>query len=236
MTPAAAEEARHQAELEESRRKLAELEKDRPIWEAEARKREMQERAEEEARRLRREYRQAQSESAAREERRRQAEVAQAEAEARLRASQEKERREKERARRRQQQHARWSYGPWTAARAIERYKAVAEAFDAAKFTEDDPVEFETVPWPVLSAPGMFTVADIEWSAVEAFFNAARQHMRTQDYRTFVEKSHKRFHPDRWRARGILKSVADEELRGCLEVAANTVAQALTPLWRETKG
>ena len=45
-----------------------------------------------------------------------------------------------------------------------------------------------------------------------------------------------RFHPDRWRARGLLKSMQDDDGRGFVEVAANTVAQALTPLWREVKG
>lgn len=45
-----------------------------------------------------------------------------------------------------------------------------------------------------------------------------------------------RFHPDRWRARGLLKSMEDHDERGFIEVAANTVAQALTPLWREVKG
>ena len=45
-----------------------------------------------------------------------------------------------------------------------------------------------------------------------------------------------RFHPDRWRARGLLKSMEDDDERGFVEVAANTVAQALTPLWREAKG
>ena len=112
----------------------------------------------------------------------------------------------------------------------------MADGFDAAKFTTENPVDFEAVPWPVLLSPATLRVEDIEWAAVEAFFEAARRHMRAQDFKVFVEKSHKRFHPDRWRARGVLKSVADEEVRGSLEVAATTVAQALTPIWRETKG
>jgi len=69
-----------------------------------------------------------------------------------------------------------------------------------------------------------------------SFFNAVKPFMRTQDFKVFVEKSHRRFHPDRWRSRGLLKSVLDEVERGCLEVAANTVAQALTPIWRDIKG
>ena len=108
--------------------------------------------------------------------------------------------------------------------------------FDSAKFTPENPVQFSTVPWPVLHKPSHFTVEDVDWSSVEAFFHSVRAHMRSQDYKAFVEKSHRRFHPDRWRARRVLQCIEDEELRACLEVAANTVAQAITPLWREIKG
>lgn len=65
---------------------------------------------------------------------------------------------------------------------------------------------------------------------------AVRPSMRAQDYKTFVQKSHLRFHPDRWRSRGLLKAVLDDTERECLDVAANTVAQALTPIWSELKG
>ncbi|KAI0645733.1 hypothetical protein C8Q79DRAFT_1001259 [Trametes meyenii] len=230
------EEAQRQAEIEESRRKLAELERDRPLWEQQAQKRSAQERAEEEALRARKRDEQRRAAAAAAEEqyRRQRAEAEAAEAERRARW--ERERVEREREQRRQRERERWSYGPWTPVRAIERYKMLSEAFDTTKFTPEDPVLFETVPWPVLHSPVTLRVEDIEWAAVEEFFDAAKRHMRSQHYKVFVEKSHKRFHPDRWRARGVLKSVADEEQRGCLEVAANTVAQALTPIWRDVRG
>ncbi|CDO72534.1 hypothetical protein BN946_scf184983.g17 [Trametes cinnabarina] len=213
--PMDAEEAQRQAAIEESRRKLAELEKDRPLWEQEARKRAAQERAEEEARLRRKEEERRRAASAMAEEERQRQRAAAAAAEAERRARAEKER---------------------IALRAIERYKTLSEEFDSAKFTSENPVMFETIPWPVLHSPVSLRVEDIDWSSVEDFFAAARRHMRPQDYKVFVEKSHKRFHPDRWRARGVLKSIEDEELRGCLEVAANTVAQALTPIWREVRG
>lgn len=143
--------------------------------------------------------------------------------------------REEQERKRKQQQEERYSYGPWTTQRALERYKSLAEAFDNAKFTAETPVSFATIPWPVLHKPTRFTVEDVDWSSVEAFFNTVRPHMRSQDYKVFIEKSHRRFHPDRWRARRVLQSIEDEELRACLEVAANTVAQAITPLWREVK-
>lgn len=135
-----------------------------------------------------------------------------------------------------QQQQERWSYGIWTTQRALERYRVLSEAFDAAKFTPEDPVTFLAVPWPVLHRPSALRVEDVDWSAVEAFFKAVRPHMRSQEYKTLVEKSHRRFHPDRWRARRVLHDIQDDQLKACLEVAANTVAQALTPLWREVKG
>lgn len=143
------------------------------------------------------------------------------------------ERRRREQAR--QQREERWSYGVWTTQRALERYRMLADAFDAAKFSADDPLTLLAVPWPVLHRPTTLSITDIDWGAVEAFFKAVRPHMHSQDYRALVEKSHRRFHPDRWRARRVLQSVQDEELRACLEVAANTVAQALTPLWMEIK-
>ncbi|KAI0930301.1 hypothetical protein AcV5_007057 [Taiwanofungus camphoratus] len=229
------EEAMRRAAIEESQRKLAELEKDKPLWEEAARKRMERERAAEEARRAKKEEEQRRATQA--EDRRRRRETEQAEAELRARAARERAEREKEQERRRrQQQHERWTSGPWTTQRALERYKLLCETFDTSKFTPSDPVTFEIVPWPVLHTPATLTVEDVDWTAVEAFFNAVKPHLRAQDYKTFVEKSHKRFHPDRWRARGLLKSVEDIELRDCLEVAANTVAQALTPLWREVKG
>ena len=47
-------------------------------------------------------------------------------------------------------------------------------------------------------------------------------------YRVFVEKSHRRFHPDRWSAWGLLAAIKNGA-HGMIEVAANMVAHALTP-------
>jgi hypothetical protein len=78
-------------------------------------------------------------------------------------------------------------------------------------------------------------VEDIEWSAVEEFFNTVRPSMRSQDWKAFVERSQRRFHPDRWRARGLLRAVADEREREEMEVAVGVVSQAVNPIWRELK-
>jgi hypothetical protein len=47
----------------------------------------------------------------------------------------------------------------------------------------------------------------------------------------FDERSHKQFHPDRCSLQGLLTTMKDDEARGMMEVAANTVVRASTPLW-----
>ncbi|KAG9316377.1 hypothetical protein JVU11DRAFT_2410 [Chiua virens] len=220
----------HEAEVAESIRKLRELEKDRPLWEAQRKQREARERAEEQERLAKAERRQKeeerlrqQHEAAEREKRRAQ------EAE---RLAQEEECRQRENRERRQQ---RWDSFPWTSRRALEHYRVLCDKFDEPKFTARKSITFHDIPWPVLHAPSRLTVEDVDWSAVEIFFATVKLHMRLQDYKEFVEKSHRRFHPDRWRARKIWTAVADEVERGYLEVAANTVAQAITPIWKAAK-
>ncbi|KAK7045605.1 hypothetical protein VNI00_007438 [Paramarasmius palmivorus] len=226
------EQAAREAAIAESKRKLAELERDKPLWEAEARKRAMREKAEEEAQRLReaqRRWEEARQTEAAKQAK---AKAAKEREETARREQEEKAQRQREKFQRQQ----RWAYGPWTTQRALEKYKVLSQAFDTTRFSVDEPLAFEVIPWPILKNPASLSVEDIEWSAVENFFQSVQPHMKSQDFKDFVEKSHRRFHPDRWRARGLLKTVLDEAERGCLEVAANTVAQALTPLWMDVTG
>ncbi|KAJ3820088.1 hypothetical protein F5880DRAFT_1488628 [Lentinula raphanica] len=239
------EEAARAAAIAESRRKLAELEADRPLWEEEAKKRAMREAAEEESRRLKAEerkyaeMRRAEGEARRAAESRRKAqeieEKTRQQQEAELREQKEREEATK-RQRERRQREQRWNIGPWTPIRALERYRVLSEAFDTTKFNAHDPLSFHVVPWPILTPPARMSVEDVDWNAVESFFDALKSHMRTQEFKMFVEKSQRRFHPDRWRARGLLKTVENEAERSCLEVAATTVAQALTPLWRDLTG
>ncbi|OAX41057.1 hypothetical protein K503DRAFT_854905 [Rhizopogon vinicolor AM-OR11-026] len=227
------EEAIRQAEVAESIRKMRELERDRPLWEEQRRVREARERAQEQERQAKAEQRreaEAEKQRQQREEVERQAREARAEAD---RRAAEEVRRQQEQRQRRQRQ--RWESGTWTSHRALERYRILSEEFDAARFTPDQPITFLDVPWPVLYSPSRLTVEDIDWSAVERFFATVKTHMRSQDYKDFVERSHRRFHPDRWRARKLWSAVRDDVERSCLEVAANTVAQAITPIWREVK-
>lgn len=231
-TPLEAERT-HEAEIAESIRKLRELEKDRPLWEAQRKQREARELAEERERLAQVERRRKEEEQRLRQQREaveREKRLAQQEAE---RHAWEEEVRQRENRQRRQRQ--RWESGPWTTHRALERYRMLSDEFDAAKFTPEQSITFHDIPWPVLHPPSRLTIEDVDWSAVETFFATVKSHMRLQDYKEFVEKSHRRFHPDRWRARKIWTAVTDEVERGYLEVAANTVAQALTPIWRVAK-
>jgi hypothetical protein len=237
MTEALDELRMHEELIAESRRKIAELERDRPLWEEAARARERQEREEEEERQAayeRRKREEAEALARAEEERRLEAErerehARRAEAEAAAKAEAEAAKK-----RRAEAQRARWARGPWTSQRALERYRVLCDSFDEA--AKPASLSFEDIPWPTLCAPFTFGPEDIDWAAVETFFRTVRGHMRAQDYRVFVEKSHRRFHPDRWSARGLLAAIGDDDARGMVEVAANTVAQALTPLWREARG
>lgn len=218
------EEAERRAKIEESRRKLAQLEADRPLWEEEAKKRAIREKAEAEARQARAAAHKREEVKRQEERRAREQQEAEQRDNARQQDRQERARREHER----QQRQQRWSSGPWTPQRALEKYKAMSEYFDTTKFCDLEPLTVDSVPWPVLHPPSRFSVEDVQWASVEEFFAVLKGQMRPQDFKTFVEKSHRRFHPDRWSSRSLLKSVVDEAERDSLEVAANTVAQALT--------
>jgi len=237
LTEALDELRMHEERIAESRRKIAELEHDRPLWDAAARARERQEREEEAARRAaaERQRRREDAEALARAELEHREEQAERERRERALEAEARAKAEAEAAeRRREAQRARWARGPWTSQRALERYRVLCESFDET--ARPASLAFEDIPWPTLCAPFTFGPEDIDWAAVETFFHTVRGHMRGQDYRVFVEKSHRRFHPDRWSARGLLAAIKDDDVRGMIEVAANTVAQALTPLWREARG
>ncbi|GJE92592.1 hypothetical protein PsYK624_087470 [Phanerochaete sordida] len=126
-------------------------------------------------------------------------------------------------------------FAAWTPARLVRWFAAVSPEFDATRFDAAQPLTFASVPWPLLVPPAQRALGGVEWQAVEAFFAAARAELGDEEYREMLEKAHRRFHPDKWRARGLLRTVLDEELRRSLEDAGNTVAQAITPLWLAAK-
>lgn len=174
--------------IEESRRKIAELERDRPLWEAARRERERREQEEERERQAAKRARERKAE-AERKEREFRERIAKEAEERQKREQEERQRQEKER--KHTQNRARWTRGPWTIQRALERYRFLCEQFDGAKFSSDDPLTFDDIPWPMLHCT--FSVEDIEWSSVEKFFASVKPHMRIQDYKVFVEKSHRRW-------------------------------------------
>ena len=173
--------------IEESRRKIAELERDKPLWEAAKRERERKEQEEERERQAAKRARERKAEVDRKEREHRERKAKEAE-ERQKREQEERQRREKER--KHTQNRARWARGPWTIQRALERYRFLCEQFDNAKFSSEDPLTFDDIPWPIVRCT--FSVEDIEWSTVENFFASVKPHMRIQDYKVFVEKSHRR--------------------------------------------
>lgn len=222
------DEAIRQATIEESKRKLAELERDKPLWEEAARRRKEQE--------LRAEEERKQAKIRQEEEERKRA------AYRRYREQWELERQSHELEMKKQRKGTQMLVASasirggfrWSARSALERYTQTATQFDSVKYTASNPLIFQSVPWPMLVAS--FTINDIQWNAVEKFFKTVEGYLPRNEFRDLVEKSHKRFHPDRWRSRRILTSVQDDLERDLLEVAGSTVAQALTPLWKKVTG
>ncbi|KAG5642222.1 hypothetical protein DXG03_003391 [Asterophora parasitica] len=215
------EEARRLAAIAESRRKLAELEADRPLWEAAAAQRKEQERKEAEAQRVKAEERRRAEEAARRarvqeEQSKREQQEAhrRAREEAARKMAQEEERARQQRARRERNS---WSHGHWTVERAKERYANLADQFDKTKYSADElPLTAHDIPWPMLART--FGLEDVTWQSVAEFFNAVRPTMKTMEFKKFIIKSHLRFHTDRWASRRLLEGVKDEAERACIEI------------------
>jgi hypothetical protein len=123
----------------------------------------------------------------------------------------------------------------WSPSFALKRFQAVCDEFDTITFSEQQPLVFENVPWPVLHRPDSLNVSTIDWSAVEIFFRQFRAQLPLPAYKDLVEKTHRRFHPDRWSSRGILVTVFLLDVREKIREAGNIVSQAITPIWCESK-
>ncbi|KAK7457148.1 hypothetical protein VKT23_010448 [Stygiomarasmius scandens] len=282
-----------QLRLSESRRKVLELEADRPKWEEAKRKREAAERLEREKeeqrkqrqkeldeakRRMqeleRKEREEKERKRAAEEQRRREEEARERaakeqkrrEEEARERAAEEQKRREEEKRKKEEEgrktrelfeelkgiawkqatetevwrcqlRDRKWMSLRWDTDSALSRFKLIMDEFGQAIFSTSKPMTILSIPWPVLKSPfQFFTVEDVQWDSVEKFFEAIRQKVTLSEYKALVERSHKMFHPDRWRSRNLLSSVMLEDERRSLERAGNIVSQALTPIWRNSRG
>jgi len=247
-------ELSQQLKLSESRRKVLELEADRPRWEEAKRKREEAEREEREKElqrkrqkeleeKRRRMQEMEQEERAAEEKRRLEEERRKAEEERNRPELEEKLKREKawkrataaENRRCHDRDQNTWGAWKWSNSLALSRFKLVMEEFEKAKFSPQAPMTVLSIPWPVLDSPFSFSVRNVQWDAVERFFRTIRPMVGLSEYKALLERSHKAFHPDRWRSRNLLSSVMEEEQRRLFERAGNIVSQALTPIWRNSK-
>ncbi|KAG8833262.1 hypothetical protein FRC17_011037 [Serendipita sp. 399] len=122
----------------------------------------------------------------------------------------------------------------WTPALALERYNRLSESFDNFKGTPENPVPpLDQVPWPVLFQPP-FQLEQVDWASVEKFFENAETLMSgrgvgKKQWKEFLKTSTRRFHPDRWRARGL---IGGKGWGSDVEEKVNHVSKVLTPLYR----
>ncbi|KAF5356449.1 hypothetical protein D9758_009496 [Tetrapyrgos nigripes] len=276
-------ELERQLELSESRRKILELEADKPKWEEARKKREKAEKEEEERTRQRdlekarqrmkdMQQKEKEAKEAARLEKQKEEERRKREEAERKREEEEQKRREEERRKREEAERKRkeeqkrreleeklrqekaWreatakevercrtrdrTWTPWIlwgTSWALDRFKLVMNEFETQKFSSSCPMVLLSIPWPVLDHPSSFKLEQVQWDAVEKFFNAVQKEMSYADYKALVERAHKMFHPDRWRSRNVLSSVMDVEERDAFEKAGNRVSQAITPIWRNLR-
>ena len=231
-------EEEYRARLEASRRKMEEFDRHQREWDEKARSRK---KAEEERERREKAERKSQKAAQEAEKLRSDKEAKQAQEQAKMDKQKEEElarRRDKRAAlRARAAEQVRGYQGVyWNVHKALAIYTNTCEDFDNLSFRNGDVIIFETVPWPVLHRPGTFGVENIDWDSVEAFFRECKRILSHSDYFELLDRSRKRFHPDRWKARKVFDNVDDVEERTCMELAATTVAQALAPLLEEAKG
>jgi hypothetical protein len=127
----------------------------------------------------------------------------------------------------------------WTIQDALDRFQLLSDEFDKLKFSNHIPLTVASVPWPVLFAPYDLDIkTHIEWKTVELFFRTVKTMLTPAQFGALLEKSQRRFHPDRWRSRGLLATVIDETLKEALESGVNAVSQATNELlsnWRVGK-
>ena len=201
--------------LAESLQKMADLEADRPLWEAAKKNREACERAQEEQQRVKSEARKAQQLKKERDEG---GEGLSQEKDWNSRREETSYQERKRLDRERRARYDQWNSGAWTTYRALERYRLVCQYFDETKFSETYPLTFHDIPWPTLQSPFINSPQDMTWEAVQGFFMVAKTKFRGQAYRDFLKSSVSRFHTDRWRSRKLLESIVNVEERDCVEV------------------
>ncbi|KAG6844559.1 hypothetical protein H0H87_005901 [Tephrocybe sp. NHM501043] len=205
-------QAAHEAAIEASRRKLAELEKDRHIWEEAAARRKERERMEEEslkrdaeARRQAMEAEKRERTRHAEEERKRRGQSAPPQAPTAEKILKERLRQETVLG-----WHQAWAAEQWADERAFSRYFALMRAFVDTTFRIGEAsMSALDIPWPMLRQN--FILEDVTSEAVADFFGAVRLKISADEFRSLVKKASLRFHPDHWKNR--LDSVVNETER-----------------------
>lgn len=228
-------ERAHAARVAESQRKLAELERDRPLW------------AEAQARREKEETARQLKEEAARQAR---AARARDNGGAKLKegsgirnsapGKDQKEQQEDD-----EKTSAIWSLyqaevkqmkmkaKSWTRWTVLRYYIQLAKEFDvkAKNVRPEAPLTWYSIPWPILANPYSCTTNDITWKSVEAFLSTAQKEMDEEQFNSMVISTQRRFHDDRWRNRHLYDSIPDKVLRASIEEAVKSVSQAVSA-WR----
>ncbi|PPQ98617.1 hypothetical protein CVT24_003950 [Panaeolus cyanescens] len=132
--------------------------------------------------------------------------------------------------------HRQWESGYWTNARALERYKHVAQFFDAQKFSEDEfPLWFMDIPWPTLQHPSLNSSQEMDCRSVNDFFAHIKQTTRIQEYKKFLRSTFKRFHPDTWDGRRLFYAIIDPQERNEIQTAVDVVSKAVGALFEAAK-
>lgn len=124
---------------------------------------------------------------------------------------------------------------PWNNARAIKHYRERCEIFDKLVFDKVTPITFDMTPWPVLKHPLELTIEDITSENVEEFFNVALKHRYVpyEDLKLMIPQSAVRWHPDKWRARGIFISAGGDA--GAWEALVTEIAKPLLVMRDEVR-
>lgn len=226
-------EEEREARVEDSRRKMAELERDQPIWEAaKARRKEkdLNARQNQEAMTQHDQVTKAHNDDEIRPK-----EGAATGSSARDKEQTEKKEKEKEEERRRaiwalyqaEIERKRFEARHWTRGTALHYYTKLSKEFDAKSkgklFGANAPLSFHSVPWPMLVDPRSSSVSDITWETVEEFLSMAEKQMTEEQFNRLLVTSQRRFHDDRWRNWGLFESIPDSQLRIGMEKAVKMV-------------
>lgn len=132
-----------------------------------------------------------------------------------------------------------WKEDRWTPKMALQRFHAVSNEFLTASYTKEKrPLTWGSVPWPVLHRPQDITrdSDNITWESVEKFLGYAQIAYGSDvgGYQNLVKQIQMMFHMDRWKNRGLFKTVMDKELRSSLDDVGNIVSQAVNQ-WKTAR-